>query len=146
MKKLFALFALLALLVVPSFVEAQSCDPRYFNRACQPYFTGVSNVDPSYSHPANRYPPGHPGHNGNWNGVHPGGIYVPPAGWGGPTGPYTSGGNTDVWGNVGYRNGEVFASGGYRTFDPATGTSHSGTVYGDTHGSTGGNWGFHKRQ
>lgn len=143
MKKLFALFTLLVLLVVPSLVQAQSCDPRHFNRSCQPYFTGASNVDPAYSHPANRYPPGHPGHNGNWNGVHPGG-YIPPGGWGGPTGPYTSG-NTDVWGNVGYRNGEVMVNGGYRTFDPATGTSHGGSIYGDTYGNTGGNWGFHKR-
>jgi hypothetical protein len=130
----------------PVIAEAQSCDPRYFNRSYQPYFTGASNVDPSYSHPANRYPPGHPGHNGNWNGVHPGGGYYPPAGWGGAGYPAYGGGNTDVWGNVGYRNGQIGVSGGYRTFDPATGTSHGGSVYSDTYGNSGGNWGFNKRQ
>jgi len=144
---LIAWFTVLVLVGVfaPVIVEAQSCDPRYFNRSCQPYFTGASNVDPSYSHPANRYPPGHPSRDGNWNGVSPGGGYIPPGGWGGPGYGYGQG-NTDVWGNVGYRNGEVMVNGGYRTVDPATGTSHGGSVYSDTYGNSGGNWGFHKRQ
>lgn len=140
----FAAFVLLGIFA-PVLVEAQSCDPRHFNRACQPYFTGLSNVDPSYSHPANRYPPGHPSRNGNWNRTHPAG-FIPPAGWGGPTMPWSNGGNTDLWGNVGYVNGNVMVNGGYRTFDPATGTSHGGSVYGDSNGNRGGNFGFHTRR
>ena len=142
----FAVTILFVGIFAPVIVEAQSCDPRWFNRSCQPYFTGASNVDPSYSHPANRYPPGHPGHNGNWNqGPIPGG-FVPPPGWGGPTMPWSQSGNTDVWGNVGYRNGEIGVNGGFRTFDPNTNTSYGGSAFGDTFGNRGGNFGFQTRR
>lgn len=127
----------------PVLAEAQDCDPRHFNRQCQPFFSGWSNVNPAYAHPANRYPPNHPGFNGNWNGVSNGAWGSGTQPWG--TQPWGMGSTTDTWGNIGYRNGEIGVSGGYRTFDPRTGTSHGGSIFSDTWGNTGGSWGFHKR-